>query len=86
MLGVALLVMAVEVVLLVRHYDRYYGSDAASGNAASSAPAFERTGDVPSKANGAAFIHRATDGNSRGNYTYLGVTGGASTWTPRPSS
>jgi hypothetical protein len=84
LLGVALLVLAVEGVYLVLHYDRYYGSDAASGNAASSAPAFERTmpertasratastGDVPSKANGAAFVHRATDGNSRGDYTYL---------------
>jgi len=81
---VALLVLAVEGVLLVRNYDRYYGFDAPSGNAASSAPAFERTmaersapratastGDVPSKVNVAAFVHRATDGNSRGNYTYL---------------
>lgn len=82
---VALLVLAVEGVLLVRYYGRYYGVDAPSaGNAASSAPAFERTmpertapratastGDVPSKANGAAFVHRATDENSRGDYTYL---------------
>ncbi len=85
----ALLVLAVEGVLLVRHYHRYYGSDAASGNAASSAPAFERTmpertmpewtmpegtastGDFPSTANGATFVHRATDGNSRGDYTIL---------------
>ena len=77
MLGVALVVLAVEAVLLIRHYDRYYGSDAASGNAASSAPAFERTvpertmleRTAPSKANGTAFVHRATDGNSRGDYT-----------------
>ena len=80
----ALLVLAVEGVLLIRYYDRYYGSDAASGNAAGSAPAFERTipertapratastGEVPSKANGAAFVHRATDANSRGDYTTL---------------
>lgn len=89
MLGVALLIVAVEGVLLIRYYDRYYGSDAASGNAAGSAPAFERTtperttperttpratastGDVPTNANGAAFFHRATDGNSRGDYTIL---------------
>jgi len=77
---VALLVLAVEGVLLVRYYGRYYGVDAPSaGNAASSAPAFERTvpertastGDLPSAANGAAFVHRATDANSRGDYTYL---------------
>lgn len=79
MLVVALLVLAVEGVLFIRYYDRYYGSDGASGNAAGSAPAFERTapratastGEIPSNANGAAFVHRATDGNSRGNYTYL---------------
>ncbi len=77
---VALLVLAVEGVLLVRYYGRYYGVDAPSaGNAASSVPAFERTmpegtastGDLPSTANGAAFVHRATDANSRGDYTYL---------------
>ena len=80
MVFVALLVLAVEGVLLVRHYGLYYGADAASaGSAASSAPAFERTmpggtasaGDSPSTADGAAFVHRATDGNSRGDYTYL---------------
>ena len=43
MLGVVLVILAVEAVLLIRYYDRYYGSDAASGNAAGSAPAFERT-------------------------------------------
>jgi micrococcal nuclease len=41
--GVVLGVLAVEAVLLIRYYDRYYGSDAAPGNAAGSAPAFERT-------------------------------------------
>ncbi len=83
-LGVALGVLAVEAVLLIRYYDRYYWSNAPSGNAASSAPAFERTapertaprapasmGDVPSEDDGAAFVHRATDGNSRANYTIL---------------
>jgi hypothetical protein len=107
-LVVALLVLAVEGVLLVRHYDRYYGFDAASGNAAGSAPAFERTiperttpertaprapaspGEVPSKDDGAAFVHRATDGNSRGNYTYLsnprtnGVPGAVVLVAPSP--
>lgn len=43
----ALLVLAVEGVLLIRYYDRYYGSDDASGTASgapsSSASAFEAT-------------------------------------------
>jgi hypothetical protein len=90
----ALSVLAVEGVLLVGYYDRYYGSEAASGTDAASSPApFERTmpegtmpegtmpegtastGDAPSDsdADGAtAFVHRATDGNSRANYTILG--------------
>ncbi len=42
-LGVALLVLAVEGLLLIRYYDRYYGSDTASGTPSSSAPAFEAT-------------------------------------------
>ncbi len=87
----ALLVLAGEGVLLIRYYDRYYGSEAASGTAAASSPAaFERTmpekampegttprgtastGDAPSDANGATtFVHRATDGNSRSDYTIL---------------
>ena len=94
MLVAALLVLAVEGVLLIRYYDRYYGSDDASGNASGtpsgSAPAFEATmpegtmpegtapeqttatGDVPSDEGGAdSFVHRATDENSRGDYTYL---------------
>ncbi len=84
MLGVALGVLAVEAVLLIRYYDRYYWSDAVSGSAASSAPAFEQTvpertapgatastGDAPFRADGVTFVHRATAGNSRGNYTYL---------------
>ena len=82
----ALAVLALEGVLLVRHYDRYYGPEAASSTAAASGPAaFERTvpegtvpegatsrGEAPSDADGAtAFVHRATDGNSRGDYTIL---------------
>ena len=86
-LAVALLVLAVEGVLLIRHYDLYYGPEAASSTAAASSPAaFERTmpeatmpegntstGDAPSDsdAGGATFVHRATDGNSRGDYTIL---------------
>ncbi len=89
-LVVALLVLAVEGVLLVRYYDRYYGSDATSGAPSSSVPAFEATipegtmpermaperttatGKVPSDEGGAdSFVHRATDENSRGDYTYL---------------
>jgi hypothetical protein len=82
-LGVVLAILAVEAVLLIRYYDRYYGSDAAPGNAAGSAPASGRTvpertapeattpaGDAPSE-DAAAFVHRATDGNSRANYTVL---------------
>ena len=41
--GVALLVLAVEGVLLIRYYDRYYGSDATSGTLSSGAPALEAT-------------------------------------------
>ncbi len=86
-LAAALLVLAVEGVLLIRHYDRYYGPEAASSTAAASSPAaFERTmpeatmpegttstGDAPSDSDaaGATFVHRATDGNSRGDYTIL---------------
>ena len=88
-LGVVLAILTVEAVLLVRYYDRYYGSGADSGSAASSAPALERTvpertvpertapgastptGDAPSEDDAAAFVHRATDGNSRANYTVL---------------
>ncbi len=81
----ALLVLAVEGVLLIRYYDRYYGSDDdASGAPSSSAPTFEATmpeganlektivtGDVPSKESATAFVHYATEENSRGDYTYL---------------
>ena len=56
----------------------------ASSSASNSAPAFEGTmpegtapeqttaaGDVPPDESGASFVHRATDENSRGDYTYL---------------
>ena len=89
MLGVALLVLAVEGVLLIRYYDRYYGSDATSGTPSSSVPAFEATmpegtslevtddaesTDPDERADNkeASFVHRATDGNSRGTYTTFG--------------
>jgi len=39
----ALLVLAVEGVLLIRYYDRYYGSDGASGAPSGSTPPFEST-------------------------------------------
>ena len=79
----AVLVVAVEGVLLVGYYDRYYGSEAASGTDAASSPApFERTmpegtastGDAPSDSDAAGattFVHRATDANSLGDYTIL---------------
>ena len=37
--AVLLVVLAVEGVLLIRYYDRYYGSDGASGAPFGSAPA-----------------------------------------------
>ena len=83
-LAAVLLVLAVEGVLLIRYYDRYYNSDEASGAASSSTPTIEATmpegmplektivtGDGPSSESGAAFVHRATEENSRGDYTYL---------------
>jgi len=82
----ALLILAVEAVFLYRHYDRYYyTSDPAPGTAPSSAPTSGRTmpeGTVTDDAEAtdpderaaneeASFVHRATDENSRGDYTYL---------------
>ena len=77
----ALLVLAVEGVLLVSYYDRYYGPDDASR---APSPTLEATlpegtaleqtiatGDVPYKESPTAFLHRATEENSRGDYTYL---------------
>ena len=84
----ALLILAVEGVLLVRHYDRYYSSGAAGGGA----PTAEGTslkeptgasvgGTIDAEASApheraddweaSSFVHRATDANSRGDYTYL---------------
>ncbi len=89
-LAAALLVLAVEGVLLVRYYDRYYGSDAPSATPSGRAPAFETTtpeatmpegtapeqttatgGGPPDEGGADPFVHRATDENSRGDYTYL---------------
>ena len=104
-LAAALLVLVVEGVLLILYYDRYYGSEAASGStAAGSAPASSggtmpegtilegtaaaldgapigATDDAEDTDPGepadkeaseeASFVHRATDANSRGDYTYL---------------
>ena len=84
----ALLALAVEGALFVGYYDRYYGSDVGfPGTTAPGGPAaFEgttpegtmpegtaSTGDAPSDADDATtFVHRATDANSRGDYTVLG--------------
>ena len=65
-----LLVLAVEGALLIRYYDRYYGSDAASIKTADDAEATDPDGRADNEE--VSFVHRATDGNSRGNYTYLG--------------
>ncbi len=86
-----LLFLAVEGVLLVRYYDRYYFSGSAPSSApiaegsilkeptaasagassegaddADAADPNERTADEE-----ASFDHRATEANSRGDYTYL---------------
>ncbi len=73
----ALLILAVEGVLLYRYYDRYYSSNVAPGTAASSsAPVSEETTAAIDGASNKAtdkevsFIHRATDENSR-DFTYL---------------
>ncbi len=92
MLVAAFLVLAIEGVLLIRYYDRYYGSDSTSGTAASSVPASEGTmpegtmpqGTMPERTifeettaaledndEEVSFVHRATDGNSRSDYTIL---------------
>jgi hypothetical protein len=86
-------VLAVEGLLLYRHYERYHGANAASGTASSAEQAFEGTmpggtvsegttlegttvtANVSSDADGAAFVHRATEDNSRGDYTYLAHPG-----------
>ena len=63
----ALLVLAVEGVLLIRYYERYYGSDAPS----SSAPAFEDTmpeGTMPEETTASGDV---PSDDSGGDYTYL---------------
>jgi hypothetical protein len=77
----ALLVLAVEGVLLARYYDRYYSSSgAAPGGAPSSGRAALEETTAPAEATNpdgraadgeASFVHRANDANSRGDYTYL---------------
>ena len=82
----ALVVLVVEGFLVYRWYDRHQApaADGVPGGATASAPAPEGTmpegtapeetttdGDSPPGADGDAFAHRATDGNSRGDYTYL---------------
>ena len=97
----ALCILAVEGVLLIRYYDRYYNIPDAvlPGSAFSSAPSSEGTmpeGTILEETTAAldgasikatddaeatdpdepadkevSFVHRATDENSRGDYTYL---------------
>ncbi len=81
----ALLILVVEGYFAYRWYDRYQVPDTASGVAHSSAPASGETmpeGMAPEETTAAgealsnatvegAFVHRATGGNSRGDYTYL---------------
>jgi len=73
----ALVVLVVEGFFVYRWYERYYGSAVAASDGGASevtlrnAPVPEgsaKNGDAPS---GAAFVHRAVDANSRGDYTYL---------------
>ncbi len=80
-----LLILAVEGVLLVRYYDRYYSSSGAAPGGAptaegaaleeTTAPAGAPIGapdpDERETDGEASFVHRATDSNSRGDYTYL---------------
>jgi len=81
---VALLILAVEGVLLIRYYDRYYASEDAPGSAPAlgvtmpEGTAYEGTpggttvtGGAPPAAENDAVVHEATDENSRGDYTYL---------------
>ena len=74
---VAVVVLLVEGFLVYRWYDRHHAPDvAASDGGASETVAREATaaegtaedGDTPPDA---AFVHRAADANSRGDYTYL---------------
>lgn len=81
----ALVILVVEGFFVYRWYDRYYPSDAAvSSGAASSAAdpktaegtASQRAQDTEDANSGAnseetTFIHKATNNNSRGDYTYL---------------
>jgi hypothetical protein len=74
----AFVVLVVEGFFVYRWYERYYepAVAASDGGAAEAAP---RNAPVPEEAakNGgtssdAAFVHRATGANSRGDYTYIG--------------
>ena len=82
-LVVAVAVLVVEGFFVYRWYDRYQVPGATSGDPVG-APASEGTtaggtasegpianGDAPLDAEDTAFAHRATEGNSRGDYTYL---------------
>lgn len=75
----ALVVLMVEGFFVYRWYDRYQMPDTTSRAAPVDASAPGRTTaegttaerDASSEAEDTAFVHRATDGNSRGDYTYL---------------
>jgi len=78
-LVVALTILVVEGYVLYQHYDLYYGHGVTSGAAAPTPAALEASTEestvpeeAPSGENGVAFVHRATDENSRGDYTYIG--------------
>ena len=77
MLVFALVVLVVEGFFVYRWYERYYGPAVAASDGSPSeaaprnAPVPEeaaKNGDAPSDT---AFVHRAADSNSRGDYTYL---------------
>jgi hypothetical protein len=77
MLVFALVVLVVEMFFVYRWYERYYGPAVAAsdGGASEAAPrnaptseGVAKKGDGPSDA---AFVHKAADANSRGDYTYL---------------
>ena len=83
-LAVALVVLAGEGYFVYQWYDRYHGHDAAASDAGSAAnpePAAGTKSETARDTKGAgpagetAFVHRATEENSRGDYTYLGHPG-----------
>jgi hypothetical protein len=84
-LFLAVVALVVEGFLIYRWYDHYAAPDTASGVATGGASASEKKmpggtapeettaagGIPPNDADAGPFVHRADDGNSRGDYTYL---------------